>query len=533
MVLIILSFLGAAALIGMLVFVTVLGGGFVVDVWYSYVILGVIAALLIWYAFWRMEDEYCVFSNAKQRRAERRAARKSSANIKVKYRQPYRVEGADETYTEFETVRYLIRNCIDGQDRFVRFNTLIEGGYTPAMAWYGYIKVHGHYGYKVDKKLGLSWLRSAADKGCPVAHAYLYWLYIGGTKSGVKKNVKKALEHLEKALKVDHIIPLAYLAKGDECLRNDDLKEAKAWFEKAVAKNPNYGYYDLAWLTHRDKSISDALSGEMQLSYLEKAVTSGPVLYTLSYIYEEKGDHRRAFLYALEAAHMYDEAAQVRVGYYYYKGIGVKKDEGKTFEWNMEAAQHDDKEAQCNVGYCYQEGIGVEKNQAEAVKWYKKAAEQGNASAQCNLGICYDYGKGVERNYAEAAKWYKKAAEQGNATAQNNLGVCYEKGVGVERNYTEAVKWVRKSALQGYARAEDKLGYFYNKGMGVTRDVFEATKWLRKSANQGWANGQYNLGVCYAKGEGVAKSLYEAKKWYQKAAAQGHQEAKDALKKLG
>ena len=71
MVLIILSFLGAALLIGLLVYLSVIGGGFIADVWYSYVILGVMAVALIVYAFWKMEDEYFVFTNARQKREAR------------------------------------------------------------------------------------------------------------------------------------------------------------------------------------------------------------------------------------------------------------------------------------------------------------------------------------------------------------------------------------------------------------------------------------------------------------------------------
>jgi TPR repeat protein len=242
MVLIILSLLFAAALLALMVWVVTAGGGFVADIWYAYVIAVVVIILLVLYALWKIEDEYGVFSNAKARK-KANDKKQTPVEGRIKFRPPYPVEGADETYTEFEQVKYMLRTC-QGEDRFQRLNALIEGGYTPAMALYGYAKVCGLYGYKVDVEKGLSWLRSAEKKGCPVACAYLCLAYTYG--GNIEKDEKKAEAYLKKALQKEHIIPLAYLAKGDECCNRGDLAEGKAWYEKAIAKNPNYGYYDMA-----------------------------------------------------------------------------------------------------------------------------------------------------------------------------------------------------------------------------------------------------------------------------------------------
>ena len=74
--------------------------------------------------------------------------------------------------------------------------------------------------------------------------------------------------------------------------------------------------------------------------------------------------------------------------------------------------------AQNRLGWMYYKGIGVKQDDAEALRWYTKAAEQGDADAQYHLGDRYYLGEGVKKDYAEALRWWKKAAEQGHARAQ-------------------------------------------------------------------------------------------------------------------
>ena len=130
-------------------------------------------------------------------------------------------------------------------------------------------------------------------------------------------------------------------------------------------------------------------------------------------------------------------------------------------------AEQGDSKAQYALGFCYYSGTGVAKDDAEAVKWYRKAAEQGNTDAQFDLGV-------VTKDDVEAVKWYRKAAEQGNAKAQFNLGFCYEKGTGVAKDDVEAVKWYRKAAEQGQTNAQFCLASCLVEGKGVAQDLIEA-----------------------------------------------------------
>jgi len=223
-----------------------------------------------------------------------------------------------------------------------------------------------------------------------------------------------------------------------------------------------------------------------------------------------------------QAAEQNFAPAQNGVGFCYWAGQGVAKDEAEAVTWFRKAAEQNLAQAQCNLGGCYASGKGVAKDDVEAVTWYRKAAEQNHAEAQCNLGFYYWAGQGVARDYVEAVTWYRKAAEQNWAQAQHNLGVCYANGQGVAKDEVEAVRWYRKAAEQNHAEAQCNLGGCYANGQGVVKDEVEAVRWFRKAAEQNQAEAQCNLGSCYWAGQGVARDYVEAVRWYRKAAEQNH-----------
>lgn len=76
--------------------------------------------------------------------------------------------------------------------------------------------------------------------------------------------------------------------------------------------------------------------------------------------------------------------------------------------WFQKAAEQGSADAQLNLGLFYGKGIGVELDYVKAVSWYRIAAEQGFAAAQCSLANCHYNGRGVAQDYAEALVWYEK-----------------------------------------------------------------------------------------------------------------------------
>lgn len=73
--------------------------------------------------------------------------------------------------------------------------------------------------------------------------------------------------------------------------------------------------------------------------------------------------------------------AECQVGYFYYDGLGVKKNDEKAFYWTKRAANHGDRDGQYNLAWFYEEGIGTEIDLQKAKYWYKKAALQNHDMA--------------------------------------------------------------------------------------------------------------------------------------------------------
>jgi hypothetical protein len=180
------------------------------------------------------------------------------------------------------------------------------------------------------------------------------------------------------------------------------------------------------------------------------------------------------------------------------------------------AADKGDAEAQYKLGYYYYNGEGIAKNDEQATKWWRKAAEQEHLAAQSTLRVCYTNGIGVIKDDSEAVKWSRKAAEKGDPQGQYILGNCYLDGIGTEKNEAEAVKWYHKAAEQGHAEAQHYLGFCYNNGLGVVRNKIEAYKWLLVAVSQGDESAKKNIDaiVSLLQAEERAEGQCLAQEWH-------------------
>ena len=95
------------------------------------------------------------------------------------------------------------------------------------------------------------------------------------------------------------------------------------------------------------------------------------------------------------------------------------------------------------LGSFYEKGLGVKKDLNKARTLYLAAADKGNAKAMHNLAVLYAEGIDGKPDYRNAAQWFRKAAERGVADSQYNLGILYARGIGVEQNLAEVLQVVR------------------------------------------------------------------------------------------
>ncbi|MGB0750145.1 MAG: tetratricopeptide repeat protein [Magnetospiraceae bacterium] len=116
--------------------------------------------------------------------------------------------------------------------------------------------------------------------------------------------------------------------------------------------------------------------------------------------------------------------------------------------------------AQLKMGYFYIKGIGVPKNASEATIWFHRAAIGGDAIAAYNLGQIYRTGAGGPPDYAAAAQWYALAADQGHAQSLYNLSIMYLKGLGVALDRDRGYELIAQAAdlgLPSAVRLKDDL----------------------------------------------------------------------------
>ena len=120
--------------------------------------------------------------------------------------------------------------------------------------------------------------------------------------------------------------------------------------------------------------------------------------------------------------------------------------------WLERAAKQGLAPAQFRLGGFYEKGIGVKKDLAVARDLYAAAAEKGNGKAMHNLAVLYAEGINGPADYRNAAHWFRKAADHGITDSQYNLAILYARGIGVEQNYAESYKWFVLAAKQAIAK---------------------------------------------------------------------------------
>jgi TPR repeat protein len=88
-------------------------------------------------------------------------------------------------------------------------------------------------------------------------------------------------------------------------------------------------------------------------------------------------------------------------------------DYGAAFASWWPLARNGDAKAQASLGFLYYAGKGVRRDDQQSLRWFKSAAEAGQPTAQFFLGLHYYYGRGVRRDLALAYSWCDIALSNG------------------------------------------------------------------------------------------------------------------------
>jgi TPR repeat protein len=172
------------------------------------------------------------------------------------------------------------------------------------------------------------------------------------------------------------------------------------------------------------------------------------------------------------------------------------------------------------LGWVYFQGVGVAKDQSKGFAFSERACRAGNSSGCLNTAVQYRLGLGVERNVALALAIAQRACDAGQARGCSELGLFYEFGDGVARDLTKAEQLYERGCEGRYPHACTSQARL----LFARREVDHDTKWLALfeyacQQHDGFACGR--LGAIYQNGDGVPKDQPLGAQFAQRACELG------------
>lgn len=238
------------------------------------------------------------------------------------------------------------------------------------------------YGKGVDKDYSKAhqYFLAAADQGWVDGQLQLGNMYFSGL--GVKKDFKLANKYFSLASQSGHVLAYYNLgqmhAQGTGMLRScptavelfKNVAERGRWGEILMQAHSDYreGRYDESFVQY---ALLSELGYEVAQSNAAFLLDRGeiPMLNTQEALV-------RALLYWGRAAAQGYSAAQVKLGDYYYYGLGTSVDyETAATHYRLASDQQHNAQAMFNLGYMHEQGLGMVRDMHLAKRCYDRAAE--------------------------------------------------------------------------------------------------------------------------------------------------------------
>jgi len=260
--------------------------------------------------------------------------------------------------------------------------------------------------------------------------------------------------------------------------------------------------------------------------------------YLLAQKYAVRGadneDFKEAIKWYKEAAKLGHTKSQLKLGTFYFEGLGTAVDYDSASTWLIEPASSGYVDAQFMLGMIYLEGTDkIKKNERKAFDLLLNAAEGYHTDALYQVGSMYYHGIGTEVDLKKAAKYLQLAKEQGVVSANDLLAsVNQEKEPSRPVDVTPLQKKspgeiLIESAERGNANAQYQVATaFLNGKMGLSKNTTRAIEWLEKAAKNNHKQAQFLLGSLYYDGKSVKRDLKVAKFWLDKSANSGVEQAR-------
>ncbi|CAG9854135.1 unnamed protein product [Phyllotreta striolata] len=238
------------------------------------------------------------------------------------------------------------------------------------------------YGRGVDKDYSKAhqYFLQAADQGWVDGQLQLGNMYFSGL--GVKKDYKMANKYFSLASQSGHVLAYYNLgqmhAQGTGMIRScatavelfKNVAERGRWGEILMQAHSDYrnGRYDESFVQY---ALLSELGYEVAQSNAAFLLDRNeiPMLTTSEGLV-------RALLYWGRAAAQGYSAAQVKLGDYYYYGLGTNIDyETAAIHYRLASDQQHNAQATFNLGYMHEQGLGMARDMHLAKRYYDRAAE--------------------------------------------------------------------------------------------------------------------------------------------------------------
>ncbi|XP_030753370.1 protein sel-1 homolog 1 [Sitophilus oryzae] len=295
---------------------------------------------------------------------------------------------------------YLGKIYLDGSDEveanndtaFKYFKKASDLNNPVGLSGLGLMYLYGK-GVEKDYDKAYKYFLAAADQGWVDGQLQLGNMHFGGL--GVKKDYKLANKYFSLASQSGHVLAYYNLgqmhAKGTGMLRS--CTTAVELF-KNVAERGRWGELLMqAHSDYRDGLPDQAFIQYALLSELGYEVAQSNAAFMLDRQEVPMLDTHealvRALLYWSRAAAQGYSAAQVKLGDYYYYGLGTSVDyETAASQYRIAAEQQHNAQAMFNLGYMHEQGLGLEKDVHLAKRCYDLAADtSGDAKVPVALAL--------------------------------------------------------------------------------------------------------------------------------------------------
>jgi TPR repeat protein len=126
----------------------------------------------------------------------------------------------------------------------------------------------------------------------------------------------------------------------------------------------------------------------------------------------DRGDLSRAFELFSCAAEAGDVSCQLDLGYFFDRGLHVKKDNKKAMHWYYQAYRQGDAGAANNIATLHRECGRT----GRMIWWFRRAVAMGDHDALLELGKCYEAGIGLPKSPRQATLCYHRVLASDQVT---------------------------------------------------------------------------------------------------------------------